>query len=85
MKCFTPVAACLLLTLPLNLPASAETELCQWSEYGKDNCLQRLTAFLAQQPDGPLSDDELYRVYGCVSVPGDQNSKHSTQGKPVCP
>ena len=85
MKCFTPIATCLLLSLPLHLQASPETDLCQQSEYGFDTCLQRLTAFLAIQPDGPLSDDELYRVYGCVSAPEEQNNKRLVQSIPGCP
>ena len=58
---------------PSLLLASPETELCRYSEYGQDNCIQKLVAFLETTPDGPLSDEELDEIYGCL-VSDDQST-----------
>ena len=67
MKRFTLIATFLLLARPIFTTASTETELCRYSEYGQDTCIQKLTAFLETTPEGPLSDQELNDVYGCLT------------------
>lgn len=85
MKHFTPIAAFLLLSLPIHSLASPETDLCQFSEYGQDICMQTLTAFLETNPEGPLSDDELYEVYGCLIETVSDQSIKTDHVLSICP
>ena len=64
---YIKILAAALLLIALNpVYANNEHRLCDQSSRGQQACLARLEAFITQNRQGPLSDDELYRVFGCL-------------------
>ena len=67
MKNSTHLAGTLLLVTASAIASDNTLEnLCKQSTHGQQQCLVNLSSFIKTTGNDPLSDDEIYTVFGCI-------------------